>query len=49
MLVRFYKNGSNVNSDFSFEVGGNNSSIITYCKLNTDDTTKITRTTTCET
>ncbi|MBR4693532.1 MAG: hypothetical protein IKP07_01860 [Bacilli bacterium] len=49
MLVRFYKNGSNVNSDFSFEVGGNNSSIITYCKLDTDDTTKITRTTTCET
>ena len=48
MLVRYYKNGTNVNTDFSFKVGDTNGPIITYCKLDTNETTKITRTTACE-
>lgn len=49
-LVRFFKdNISNINQDFTYKVGSDNSPIIDFCKLDTDSTTKITSTTVCET
>ena len=48
--VRFFKDGiSNINRDFSYSLGDGNTPIISYCKLNTNSTTKITSSTSCET